>query len=374
METHRSGNAKDEPADTPETAKRFADEREPMPARRASPVRRMLGFRAGPRRLIALGLLLAILGGAPGSAHSRSVRIVGGEPASAESWPWMAAIVRAGGTDNRLAHFCGGALVHPRWIATAGHCAEGETPETIQVVAGSTDLTSPEMERYAIRRIVIHPKYNPWSGDDHDIALLELDEPRFAERILPVSETMEIEGRNAVVAGWGVTAESSWVTPSLLQEVTLPVVSNETCNAAFNAYNPWFYDDPVSENMVCAGPAEGGRDACYGDSGGPLMVFVENRWRLAGIVSWGEGCAEPELYGVYTRVSRYLDFIRQWVPVPGDVTGDGRLGPADAAGILQMVAEIRPEGAESPSPGDWNLDEAVTLEDALGVLGAVAGR
>jgi secreted trypsin-like serine protease len=302
------------------------------------------------------------------AAADRSVRIIGGEPAAPDAWPWMVAIVRAGGSDNRLAHFCGGALLHPRWVVTAAHCADGKRPETIEVLSGSVDLDSPEMASHPVRRIVVHPDYRAWSGDDHDIALLELETPRFAERILPVPPSGKIEGEEGVVPGWGVTAESSRTTPAELREVALPVVSNETCNAAFNAYDSRFYDDPVTENMVCAGPAEGGRDACYGDSGGPLMVFLEGRWRLAGIVSWGEGCAEPDLYGVYTRVSRYLDFLRIWVPVPGDATGDGRLGPADAIGILQMVAGIRSEGTESPSSGDWDLDGSVTVGDAAGVL------
>ena len=98
------------------------------------------------------------------------------------------------------------------------------------------------------------------------------------------------------------------------------------------------------------------------------MVFHEGAWRLAGIVSWGEGCAEPGLFGVYTRVSRYLDFLRQWAPVPGDVTGDGRLGPPDAAAVLQTVAGLRSPGEELPYAGDLDLDTVVTLKDAVEIL------
>ena len=306
-------------------------------------------------------------------AEGRSPRIIGGERALSGSWPWMVALGQAGVNDNRLAHSCGGVLVHPRWVVTAAHCATGETTDSLVVLAGSTDLTASEMRRFPLRRIIIHPHYGEGNGDDHDIALLELAIPVFQEPISPVPETAEIEGRTAVVIGWGVTAENSWDTPRALQQVALPIVSNAECNAAFNAYNPWFYNNPVSKNMACAGPVEGGRDACYGDSGGPLMVFLKDEWRLAGVVSWGEGCAEPGLFGVYTRVSRYLDFLGQWVPVPGDVTNDGRLGPADAVAILQMVAHVRPEGTETPAAADFNLDEAVTVGDAVGVLRILAG-
>lgn len=328
------------------------------------PSRRNLGaFRLG----VCFALCLLLPGTFSAPAQARSSRIIGGERARADAWPWAVAIVRAGGTDPRLSHFCGGALVHPRWVATAAHCADGDLPEELAVLAGSNRLTDPETAEVAIRRIVIQPNYRFWSGDDHDIALLELAEPLFLEQIAPVPESLAIEGLTGVVVGWGVTSEDASATPDELQEVSLPIVANEECNAAFNAYS-WSYDDPVTANMICAGPMEGGRDACYGDSGGPLMVFHNGAWRLAGIVSWGEGCAEPGLFGVYTRVSSYLDFLRRWVPIPGDITADGGLGLPDAEAILQTVAGLRSPGEELPYPGDFDLDTEVTLKDAVEVL------
>ncbi len=87
--------------------------------------------------------------------------------------------------------------------------------------------------------------------------------------------------------------------PERLQEVELPVVDREICNA------PEAYDGSITENMLCAGYAQGGEDSCKGDSGGPLMVFSEEQdgWVQTGVVSWGEGCAEPNHYGVYTHLS-----------------------------------------------------------------------
>lgn len=335
----------------------------PIPNRRNLGTRR-LGF------CFMLGLLL--LGTFSAPAQARSARIIGGERARAEAWPWTVAIIRAGGTDPRLSHFCGGALVHPRWVATAGHCADGDLPEELAVLAGSNRLTDPDMVEVAIRRIIVHPDYRFWSGAAHDIAMLELAEPLFLERIAPAPQSLAIEGLTGVAVGWGVTSTHSSTSSDDLQEASLPIVANAECNAAFNAYS-WSYDDPVTADMVCAGPVDGGRDACYGDSGGPLMVFHEGAWRLAGIVSWGEGCAEPGLFGVYTRVSRYLGFLRQWAPVPGDVTGDGRLGLPDAAAILQTVAGLRSPGEELPYPGDMDLDKEVTVKDAIEILGILAG-
>lgn len=48
-----------------------------------------------------------------------------------------------------------------------------------------------------------------------------------------------------------------------------------------------------------------------GDSGGPLMAPTEtDRFSIIGIVSFGYKCAEPDIPGVYTRVSYFLDFIQ----------------------------------------------------------------
>ena len=63
--------------------------------------------------------------------------------------------------------------------------------------------------------------------------------------------------------------------------------------------------------MICAGLYSGGLDGCQGDSGGPLVVIDEqsNSPVLAGVVSWGVGCARPGQFGVYADVSAAREFI-----------------------------------------------------------------
>ena len=147
-----------------------------------------------------------------------------------------------------------------------------------------------------------------------------------------------VVGGNLLTTGWGNLTEGG-VTPIDLQRVEVPLVDRVNCNDV-NSYN-----GEITENMICAGIDEGGRDACQGDSGGPLTRGTGNSV-LTGITSWGYGCARPNLYGVYTRVS--MDSIRSFIKnqigafrflpaqnrsergwshyktLVGDVNGDGR--------------------------------------------------
>lgn len=113
-------------------------------------------------------------------------------------------------------------------------------------------------------------------------------------------------GACAAVSRWGTT-KSGGESPDRLQAVDVPIVSEEECQRA--------YAGEITAGMICAGSPEGGKDSCQGDSGGPLVVrgLSERHWQLAGVVSWGHGCAEPGKYGVCARVSRYLGWIKTTV-------------------------------------------------------------
>jgi len=104
-------------------------------------------------------------------------------------------------------------------------------------------------------------------------------------------------------------AARTW--PEKLQEVLVPLISPETCGQ-----EDWYGSDKRynSAIMICAGHGEGGKDACKGDSGGPLSCHApDGRWKLAGIVSWGHGCALAKKPSLYTRVERYVDWIKKHV-------------------------------------------------------------
>lgn len=277
-----------------------------------------------------------------------SPRIIGGY--EAETWPWMAALVDKDSYSLYSGHFCGGSLIHRRWVVTAAHCVEDETKDNFDVVLNAHDLKNETGERMGVKQIIIHPTYDSWKYD-WDIALLELEEDAPQEPIPLTPEGELLEGRESLVLGWGDTNPKGFDASEILLQVSVPIVSNDTCRKAFSA-------DEITENMICAGYVEGERDACYGDSGGPLIVQEGNLWQLAGIVSWGEGCAEPGYYGVYARISALLGFINEYISIL-DITVPETATEGD--GILTGIVSVQ-DAQEIPlvvNLNSGNTQEAV---------------
>ena len=88
-----------------------------------------------------------------------------------------------------------------------------------------------------------------------------------------------------------------------LQYVRVPAITNSACNSS--------YGGSITDSMLCAGyPGVGGKDACQGDSGGPFVCNNNGNAVIAGVVSWGYGCADANYPGVYSRVTKVLDWIK----------------------------------------------------------------
>lgn len=241
-------------------------------------------------------------------------KVVGGKNAAFGAWPWQVSVRKVSFFGFSSTHRCGGAVISSEWIATAGHCVEDLALQSIRIRVGEYDFSSvsepfPYIER-AARRKVVHPKYNFYTYEN-DLALVQLDQPIvFPPHIAPIClppDNIDLLGRNATVTGWGRLNEGGTL-PTILQEVRVPIVSNDKCKDMFlSAGRPEY----IPDIFLCAGYEEGGRDSCQGDSGGPLQVKGDDgKWFLAGIISWGIGCAEQNLPGVCTRISRFKLWIQ----------------------------------------------------------------
>ncbi|XP_049811283.1 proclotting enzyme [Schistocerca nitens] len=242
-------------------------------------------------------------------------RVVGGEPAAPGRWPWMAAILLHG--NRRTEFWCGGTLIGARHVLTAAHCTRDSrqrpfSPSQLTVLMGDIDLKRQDEpsqpEQYKVVQVKAHPKFNR-VGYYHDIALLELERPvrrsRYSIPIcLPGNELRDepFVGTRPTVVGWGSTHYGGRES-TVQRQASIPVWRNEDCDRR--------YLQDITENFICAGYAQGGKDACQGDSGGPLMLEQDAHWIQIGIVSFGNKCGEPGYPGVYTRVTHYLDWIKE---------------------------------------------------------------
>jgi len=220
--------------------------------------------------------------------------IVNGRPAAEGAWPWQIRLPEPG---------CGGTLITPEWVLSAGHC-NFPRPETAWAGLHNQSQTAGAQSRRIVEHHR-HPQYHRPEWYSNDLLLLRLERPfDLSESVNPacLPEADVSAGSECWITGWGTLA-SSGEFPEILQEGAVSVKSKWDCEDAF--------DDAFTSDMLCAnGRSNGGvTDACQGDSGGPLVCETNGQWYVHGATSWGRGCANARSPGVYARTA----YNHEWI-------------------------------------------------------------
>ncbi|MCU1356972.1 MAG: putative trypsin-like protease [Acidimicrobiales bacterium] len=335
------------------------------------PVRRPLPALTAAFLAVALLVILPTAAQAeklPPPAHTQ---IVGGQKATVGQFPWMAALIRRSASTREQGFTCGGTVLSRSWVLTAAHCVldyESEYPDSkygnyvapsfYSVLTGTTNLSqSGGGSRLNVIGIYPHPDYDPRTSQN-DYALLRLASPTTAPEIRVIGSSsselaLDDPGTQQTTVGWGITNESASSIPLDERFVQVPMQSDGICGAAYPPGRADEFGNPLTyyaSSMLCAGYPGGGKDSCSGDSGGPLAIQApDDSWRETGVVSFGYGCAEPDNYGVYSRLSHAASWI-------SNQRRFGPFSPESSAYITQMYLDFVHRAPTSTELADWRSE------------------
>ena len=228
-------------------------------------------------------------------------KIVNGQDALEHSICWQVRL----SVDN--SYLCGGTIIDRNWVLTAAHCIGSNS---VNIYAGDHIASDPNDDiLHSADEFITDNAYNDVTLD-RDFALLRVttepfnfDLPGIAPACLPMENQAWTSGVTATISGWGAIYSGGPLS-NVLQTVDIELLTGSDCSQ--------YLPGDISENMICAYEDGAGTDSCQGDSGGPMTVFNQETQRveIAGVVSWGYGCASPGAPGVYADVAKAISWIK----------------------------------------------------------------
>lgn len=256
------------------------------------------------KSLLYLSITYASENNGEGTEHDRNLRmrVIGGTGASPTDYPWFAHI---GGSR------CGGSLVSPEFILSAAHCLDSNIYQKaiIGKYCKNSDNCGYYKEMIPVTDVYVHPD---WDKSSNDMMLLKLEKRSIIEPVEmdfgSVSDNY-IKGQGGLwTAGFGNTAVKSSTQPYRIQHLELKYVTNEECNLDYQNDDKW----NVDETEICAIEINEDRSkqACFGDSGGPL--YDKNANKLVGVTSWGDKDCTSKIV-VYSRIANQVSVLSVWI-------------------------------------------------------------
>lgn len=271
-------------------------------------------------------------------AQAQTDRVIGGSTAENGQFPWMVEMLFL---NNE--HLCGGTLIHPSWVLTAGHCAIIAEDADMRLVANSIvnilGSAGPDAEELVPDLVVYHPDYDGENGPD--LALIRLAQAATTAPVPMLEPAVAndlVGGDSALVLGWGTADTATGAMADTLRFATVGLVDFETCEAMYQSASYDFFGFNGTPGLICAGSLAGGSLAGTGngDSGGPLLVMHQGQLQQVGVVYGGEGAHVTEAYpGIFTTIAHNWAWIQS---VIGN-TSTNTLAPVAELPIIRSLPE-----------------------------------
>ncbi|KAJ9597886.1 hypothetical protein L9F63_011252, partial [Diploptera punctata] len=226
-----------------------------------------------------------------GASNNHTARIVGGQNANIEEFPYQLSFEKNG------EHNCGASVIANYFAISAAHCVHNARVDELRFRSGAT-FSGHGGYLHPVDYYKIHPKYNV---QNFDLSVIKVKIPfAYGKEIqpIPLANKNPPVGAVGVVTGYGLINVDGPVQAVQLQQLQISIVSTELCQQA--------YATNITENMICAG-ISGDEGTCYGDSGGPFVV----NGALVGLVSFGQPDCDKPVAGVFADVPAMLDFVKE---------------------------------------------------------------